>query len=1132
MTELSKEQRELMAKLLKEKGLSDNPTPKENSITINPDEINRYEPYPLTDIQQSYLLGRSQKFLLGNVASHAYIEMDIENLDISQYEYAWQKIIERHDMLRTIVNQNGSQQTLKDVPKFRVTTHDLTNLPDKKSKEKALLELRDSLSHQILPTDQWPLFNIHVSNIDNTQYKIHWSFDAIISDVYSNFIFQEELYNYYHQSNSSYVPLKLTFRDYVLTLKNQEETSFYENAKNYWLKKIKTLPSAPMLPLKRDLSEIEKPHFKRLKFTMENTQWKIIKQKSKTYGLTTTSVLLTVFSHILHRWSRNPDFTLNMTVFNRPPWHKEMDKIVGDFTITMLLGIDALSGDNKIFKDLAKNIQSKLFTDLEHRLYSGVNVMQQWSKISGNKQIAPIVFTSALTVGDISSKLDADKNQLGQMTYSITQTPQVLLDHQVYEEDGKLIIHWDYVEEAFEKNLLSIMFDSYINALNLLGKDNTSWEEELSIHMPSLQKELRISYNNTKDEELLNLSNKPIYYSFIEQVKKQATATAIVSTNKTLTYEELAYRAYALNIQLQKRGLGVGDNIAIILPKGWQQVVAVLGVLASGASYIPIDNNSPKQRLNKILKDTNCKYVISIEQCYKSLSLTDEIICLFIEDELAKKDPQAVDFWPIKHTNDDIAYIIYTSGSTGMPKGVMMSHNSVMNTVLDINKRFNINKEDSIFGLSALNFDLSVYDIFGTLAAGATLVLPDAKQEKNPQHWQECLKNHPCTVWNSVPALLQIFLEYAPNKTILESFKTVMVSGDKIPLNLVNIVYEKMPNTHLFSLGGATEAAIWSIYYPIKKLTNNFKNIPYGIPLSNQSIHILDENYRPCPDYAVGKLYIGGIGLSKGYFNDKIKTHKHFIQNPHTKEFLYDTGDLGSFNPSNGGYVEFKGREDNQIKLSGFRIELGEIENNLNEHPNINKAIVVLVEDKSLKKSKQVLVAYIVTNKIIDENKIKQYLNDHLPEYMIPRFYITLDEIPLSINGKIDYKHLPKIDILEKYHANYVAPKNKLETTIQNIISEHLSIEKVSVEESLFDLGATSLDVVTIHNQLETKLNINLSILDLFDKPTIRTLCLHIEQKDNQVNNILTQARQKAKTTSRRQRLIQRQNKIGEENEL
>ncbi len=1130
MTELSEEQHKLMAKILKEKGLLTN-IPKEENISISPDLNNRYEPYALTDIQESYLLGRSQNFLLGNVASHAYIEIDIKNLDIKRYEYAWQKIIQRHDMLRTVVYQNGTQQTLKDVPTFKVEVHDFSNLTNEEAKQKALLALRETLSHQILPTHKWPLFNIHVSNIDNVNYKIHWSFDAIISDVYSNFIFQEELYNYYHKQDTYYPPLELTFRDYVLALKKQEKNTSYEKAKNYWLEKIKTLPSAPILPLKKELSEIKKPHFKRLKYSIEIKQWQKIKQQAKTYGLTTTTVLLTVFSHILYRWSKNSNFTLNMTVFNRQPWHKEMNKIVGDFTITMLLAIKNLNGKDKIFKNLAKNIQEELFNNLEHRLYSGVNVMQQYSKISGNKQLVPIIFTSALTVGDISSKLDVNRNQLGSISYSITQTPQVLLDHQVYEENEQLIIHWDYVQEAFENSLISVMFDTYIDTLQVLANNDVFWEKELKIDIPIMQKESRIIYNNTQDEKLLKLSNNALYHPFNEQVKKQPDSVAIISNFKTLTYKQLAYRAYELNLKLQEKDIGLNDNIAIILPKGWQQVVAVLGVLASGATYIPIDSNSPKQRLNKLLEEANCKYIITIEETFKTLSLAKNITCFFVEENLNEKYPEALEFWPSKHSNDDIAYIIYTSGSTGTPKGVMISHNAVMNTILDVNQRFNITKKDRIFGLSSLNFDLSVYDIFGTLSAGATLVLPNSGEEKNPQHWQECLINNSCTVWNSVPSLLQMFLEYSPNTNILEAFKIVMLSGDKIPLNLVNLAKQNMNNARFFSLGGATEASIWSIYYPIKEDIINFKNIPYGIPLSNQSIHILDENYQPCPDYTVGKLYIGGKGLSKGYFNDKIKTFNHFVQNPYTKEFLYDTGDLGSFNPK-GSYVEFHGREDCQIKLSGYRIELGEIENSLTQHPNITKAIVVLFDDNTFDRPKQVLVAYIViNNNTIEENTIKEYLSTYLPEYMIPKFYMILDEIPLNSNGKIDYKNLPKVDILQKYMLNYVPAKNQMEENIQTIISEHLGIEKVSVDESFFDLGATSLDVVSIHNKLKLKLKIDLSILDLFDKPTIRILSNYIEQKDKQVDNVLVQARQKAKTNNRSHRLKRRENKLGGLNE-
>jgi acyl-coenzyme A synthetase/AMP-(fatty) acid ligase/acyl carrier protein len=382
-----------------------------------------------------------------------------------------------------------------------------------------------------------------------------------------------------------------------------------------------------------------------------------------------------------------------------------------------------------------------------------------------------------------------------------------------------------------------------------------------------------------------------------------------------------------------------------------------------------------------------------------------------------------------------------------------------------------------------------------------------------------------------VPALFQIFLEYGMPKTILDNFNTVMLSGDKITLPLAKLAQKSMQNANIFTLGGATEAAIWSIHYLLNDLNKDFKHVPYGIPLSNQSIHILDENLQPCPDYAVGKLYIGGVGLAKGYFNDNEKSQRHFIQNPHTNEYLYDTGDLGAFNPSLGGFIEFHGREDHQVKVGGFRIELGEIENSLNAHKHISKSLVRLINDASGQQSRQMLVAYIVSDETINENQLKAYLSDDLPEYMIPRFFIEMDEIPLSANGKVDDKALPKVDIEQKYHANYVSPKNDLEVSIQSIVSTHLGIQKASVEESLFDLGATSLDVVSIHQQLEKQLSLSLSILDLFDKPTIRAFSEHIASKDEK-SNILDQARQKARSNTRRERLQRRKNQVGVESEV
>ena len=287
-----------------------------------------------------------------------------------------------------------------------------------------------------------------------------------------------------------------------------------------------------------------------------------------------------------------------------------------------------------------------------------------------------------------------------------------------------------------------------------------------------------------------------------------------------------------------------------------------------------------------------------------------------------------------------------------MPKGVAIAHQGAVTTILDIKQRFAVSGKDKVIALSALNFDLSVYDIFGTLAVGATLVIPEHDRRQDPSHWADLLSQHHITIWNSVPALMQMLLETEASD---ENLRLVLLSGDWLPLNLSDRIHSRFPITEVISLGGATEASIWSIFYPIDRVDPSWKSIPYGKPLTNQQFYVLGEYLTPCPLWVTGQLYIGGKGLAEFYWQNTEKTEVSFIINPHTKERLYKTGDLGRYLPD--GNIEFLGREDYQVKIRGYRIELGEIETALEQHPAIKEAVVTIVGESS---ENQQLAAYIV----------------------------------------------------------------------------------------------------------------------------------------------------------------------------
>ncbi|MDO5537634.1 MAG: amino acid adenylation domain-containing protein, partial [Desulfovibrionaceae bacterium] len=430
-------------------------------------------------------------------------------------------------------------------------------------------------------------------------------------------------------------------------------------------------------------------------------------------------------------------------------------------------------------------------------------------------------------------------------------------------------------------------------------------------------------------------------------------AAAVIAPEKTLTYGELARRAAAVALALKGRA-APDELVAVAMHKGWEQIPAVLGVLAAGGAYLPVDPAQPAERLAMILEDGRVRTVLTQSAHADAVAWPDSVTVLSV-DSLGEADP-AVLHEPCPAAPENLAYVIYTSGSTGAPKGVMIEHKAALNTIMDINGRFHVGPDDRTMALASLSFDLSVWDVFGTLAAGAAIVLPDAAREKEPAHWLEVVERNHVTVWNTVPAMMQMLSEY--RASVREgaekgSIRLVLLSGDWLPLGLPDQIRSQF-DAEVISLGGATEAAIWSILHPVGEVDPKWKSIPYGRPMLNQRFHVLNEFLQDCPDWVPGSLCIGGIGLARGYWHDEEKTARAFFTHPVTGERLYRTGDLGYFHPD--GTIRIMGREDNQCKINGFRVEPGEVEHAIRGYEGVREAVVLPLREGSAEH----LVAYVV----------------------------------------------------------------------------------------------------------------------------------------------------------------------------
>jgi epothilone synthetase B len=906
-------------------------------------------PFPLTDIQQAYWIGRQEGFSLGNISAHGYMELDCFELDIEKFSRVFNKIIHRHDMLRAFVSKDGMQHILADVPEYRIRVIDLCEA-DTSEKQAKLESIRQELSHQVLDASVWPLFDIRATRMTAQTTRIHFSLDVLIFDAHSFDLIGEELNILYQDETSYLTPLNLSFADYVHALNHFSHSELYKNSVIYWRKKLALLPPGPELPLATSPGSIVKPEFTRRCKTFDCATWNQFKENAKQFGLTPSSALLTVYGYVLSRWSSNKRFTLNLTLFNRLPFHEEVNKLVGDFTSVVLLAMDY--SVNVPFHQQAAAAQEQLWNDLDHRFVSGVWVLRELQEAQrGNGPILmPVVFTSALKPENPGAP--SAMSWLGEVTYTITQTPQVWLDHQIGEDRGQLVCDWDAVEELFPVDCLDAMFAAYTGIITELSAvDTTAWSNKGFDVLPVAQKELIASVNNTRGEIPSGLLHSPV----LARCQDMPDNIALIQDEQQVSYQSLYQYANCLAHKLWQEGLESNELVAVLLPKGIDQVIAVLGILEAGASYVPIEASYPEERINQLLELAGISKIISIQKIVDKISLQAGIHIIDINE--CKTQLHNVIPLPPMQEPSDTAYIIYTSGSTGVPKGVVIDHRGALNTVIDINKKLGIGENDRVLALSALNFDLSVYDIFGLLAAGGAIVFPSVDSQHEPASWAELINRHQITLWNTVPALIDIYVSYLHRVAQVKDthLRWILMSGDWINLGLPDAISASCQRAQAISLGGATEASIWSIWYPITAVKNDWSSIPYGKPLANQSFHILDECMQPCPIAVVGELYIGGIGLAKEYWRTPDKTAYAFVSNPHTQERLYRTGDLGRYLAD--GNIEFLGRSDLQVKINGYRVELGEVEAAMLALPEVQAAVAHVIGESG--KTKR-LVGYFV----------------------------------------------------------------------------------------------------------------------------------------------------------------------------
>lgn len=1025
----------------------------------------RDRPFGLTLLQRGYLIGRGDSVEIGNVASHVYHEID-GCWDVGRLETALRAVVARHGMLRTRFTDDGLAVTEPEA-EVRIERLDLRGHP---AQEQRLAGLRSERSHRLLPPDRAPMIAVEVTVLADDRMRLHVSTDGLVLDGISMFMFFIDWHRAY--TGGGLPPGEdVRFADYVAAVQAMADQPAARRSREYWLDRLDDLPPRPGLPLRASPAAIIRPRFSQYSARLGKRDWAALRSRAASAGLTPATVLLAAYAEALARWGAGSRFTLTTTIASRPPIHPGITSALGNFSETMLVEIGL---DRRLsFRERALALQRRMRRDLDHRHFSGIEVLRELARRQGDARM-PFTFNAA--IGYVRDTIPVDGSAVdlfGPEIFTSSQTPQLWLNAFAFEYHGGVVVQLDAVDGLFPDGLIEAMTGGYQRLLESLCGDDEAWSAATFDLLPAGQRERRVAANDTATAP----GERLLHEAFLEQARLTPDAPAVLATAGSLCYGELAARAARVASWLRDGGASTDELVALIMRRGPEQVVAILATVMAGAAYLPVDAELPAARIDYLLRDGRVRFVLS------NTGWEGDGEHQVLQVDLAGR--AGVGYAPRRDASaDDLGYVLYTSGTTGEPKGVMISHRSAVSVVTDCNARFGVGPGDRFIAVSAFNFDLSVYDVFGALSAGAAIVLPDADRAADPAHWLELCDQFGVTIWNSVPAIAGLMAEQAAAAPP-RALRLVLLSGDRIPPALPAALWRVKPDLRLESLGGPTETTIWNISHPIDRGHSELDPVPYGRPTANNRAYILDADGLDTPDWVVGEICAAGTGLARGYWGDEAKTAQRFWLDETRGERLFRTGDLGRYLPD--GSIDITGRSDFQIKVNGYRIEAGEVETRLAAIGAVKQAAVV----RQAGARGDRLVAHLVAAGDLRpaDDEIKAALRRHLPDYMTPSSVVWHDSLPLTRNGKVDRVRLVALAPGPGQRAGGGAA-TRLEGELIALWASVLKVppETISPGSDFYDLGGDSLAGARIFTRVRKEFGVSITLDRLYELRVLRTL--------------------------------------------
>lgn len=1041
--------------------------------------------YPMSDIQK----GMVYESLLyeGTSIYHDQIinQRQFINFDISVFRLAMQLMVNKHEILRTGFNMQDYEQEIQIVYKnveVPVEYQDLSHLISLKEKEQVIGAFLQSELGNPFDVMRAPLFRMAAFNIgDDTIVFVSQCHHAII-DGWSDSMLLTELNNLYMNllEDTTFKPekIKASYKNYIV---EQEIDKKDTEIQSFWKEELKDSSKLDIFtntPVSSIYGNI-----------LSENEVSELKSLASNFGTTLKEVSLSAYLYMLSILNSDPDVVTGLVTNNRPSC-EDGDKILGCFlnTIPLCFAIDY----EVTVKDFIIEVQNKLIALKKYERLS----LLQIANLSDNQQSNENPFFDVYfnyvdfyTYYKIKSEIKENSNP-EKVEESISligaNKTNTFLDFNVNTTGDLYHASLSLTKKLKSGLTVEQVNDLYFSILRSFIASPNKLLKSVDYLGAKEKHALLYEFNDTKHEFP---SETTLANLFAQQVEKSPNEIALVFQQKEFTFSELNEKSNQLAHYLKTNyTLGINDLIAVALPRSEWMIIAILAIHKVGGAYVPIDPKHPQDRIDYIIQDSASALMIDA----KVLQEFHAVAKNYSNENLI-----------LINTPTDIAYVLYTSGSTGNPKGCILEHRGVVNRIQWMWEAFDYTNQDVILQKTTFTFDVSVWEIFMPLCWGTKMILCSDQDVSIPQNIETLIKNHKVTCLHFVPSMLDVFIDSLFDESYdfsnLNSLKQVISSGEALQLNTVKKWYEKL-ETPIQNLYGPTEASIDVTYYTTSKQDTV---IPIGKPVWNTSIYILDANNNLVPIGCSGEIYLAGTGLAKGYLNRSELSAEKFVANPFAPgEKMYKTGDIGKW--TSDGNIIYAGRNDNQLKIRGFRIELGEIEQCLLEIETLDSATVLARKSVS---NELELVAYIVSNLELDVRKIRDVLKKKLPEYMIPNHFVKLDKLPLTLNGKLDRKKLLAISKDSgELSKEIVKPENDLQENILEIWKEILSKEEISVTDNFFEIGGHSLRAIKLQSMLKRKLDLNFSIKDIYNRPTIKRFAADGERSnslliDLQVNN-------------------------------